>query len=106
MSDAHHEPLPAEYVRRIARLSRLSLTDAQVAEYGARMSAVLGYMDRLRSLDLEGIEPMANVGGTTNRLDEDVPGPTLSNAALMQIAPDKMPPFVKVPKVLGEGGGA
>ncbi|MBX3380173.1 MAG: Asp-tRNA(Asn)/Glu-tRNA(Gln) amidotransferase subunit GatC [Phycisphaeraceae bacterium] len=101
-----HESLSPDYVRRIAKLSRLSLTDEQVAQYGARMSAVLGYMNRLRELNLEGVEPMANVGGTTNRFDEDVPGPTLSNDALMKIAPDTMPPFVKVPKVLGEGGGA
>jgi len=101
-----HEPLSPDYVRRIAKLSRLSLTDEQVEQYGARMSAVLGYMDRLRELNLDDVEPMANVGGTTNRLEDDVPGPTLSNEALMKIAPDTMPPFVKVPKVLGEGGGA
>ncbi len=101
-----HGPLSPDYVRRIAKLSRLSLTDEQVEQYSARMSAVLGYMDRLRELKLDDVEPMANVGGTTNRLDEDTPGPTLSNEALMKIAPDTMPPFVKVPKVLGEGGGA
>jgi len=101
-----HGPLSPDYVRRIAKLSRLSLTDEQVEQYGARMSAVLGYMDRLRELKLDDVEPMANVGGATNRLDEDTPGPTLSNEALMKIAPDTTPPFVKVPKVLGEGGGA
>jgi len=101
-----HGPLSPDYVRRIAKLSRLSLTDEQVEQYGARMSAVLGYMERLRELKLDDVEPMANVGGATNRLDEDTPGPTLSNEALMKIAPDTTPPFVKVPKVLGEGGGA
>lgn len=101
-----HDSLSPDYVRRIAKLARLSLTDAQVAEYGSRMSAVLGYMNRLRELNLDDVEPMANVGGTTNRLDDDVPGPVLSNDALMKIAPETMPPFVKVPKVLGEGGGA
>lgn len=101
-----HEKLSDEYVRKIAKLSRLALTDAQVSEYGARMSAVLGFMDRLRELKLDDVEPMANVGGTTNRLDEDTPRQTLSNDALMKIAPDKMPPFVKVPKVLEEGGGS
>ncbi|MBS0190693.1 MAG: Asp-tRNA(Asn)/Glu-tRNA(Gln) amidotransferase subunit GatC [Phycisphaerales bacterium] len=100
------QTLSNDYVRKVAKLSRLNLTDEQVRQYGAQMSAVLGYMNRLRELDLEGTEPMANVGGTTNRLDEDVPGQTLPNAALMKIAPDSMAPFVKVPKVLGDGGGA
>lgn len=101
-----NESLSPEYVRKVAKLSRLALSDEQVAKYGAQMSAVLGYMERLRELDLRDVEPMANVGGTTNRLDPDEPGKMLPNSALMKIAPETMPPFVKVPKVLGEGGGA
>jgi aspartyl-tRNA(Asn)/glutamyl-tRNA(Gln) amidotransferase subunit C len=98
--------LSAEYVRKVAALSRLALTDAQVEQYRGQLSGVLGYVQRLRELNLDGVEPLANVGGETNRLDDDVPGPTLSNEALMKIAPESMPPFVKVPKVLGDGGGA
>ncbi len=100
------ETLSAEYVRKVARLSRLALSDAQVEQYRAQLSGVLGYVRHLTELDLEGVEPMSNVGGQTNRLGDDVPGPTLANEALMKIAPESMPPFVKVPKVLGEGGGA
>jgi aspartyl-tRNA(Asn)/glutamyl-tRNA(Gln) amidotransferase subunit C len=106
MSADAEKILSAEYVRKVAALSRLALTDAQVAQYRGQLSGVLGYVQRLRELNLDGVEPLANVGGETNRLDDDVPGPTLSNEALMKIAPESMPPFVKVPKVLGDGGGA
>ena len=41
-----------------------------------------------------------------NRLDDDAPGPTLANSDLMRSVPDTMEPFIKVPKVLGEGEGA
>jgi aspartyl-tRNA(Asn)/glutamyl-tRNA(Gln) amidotransferase subunit C len=105
----HHskpQQLSADYVRKVARLSRLALTDAEVADYQVKLSAVVGYVERLRKLDLTGVEPMANVADSTNRLDEDVPGPTLPTEVLLKMAPAAMPPFVKVPKVFEEGGGA
>ena len=49
---------------------------------------------------------MARVGEGANRLDDDAPGPTLANSDLMRSVPDTMEPFIKVPKVLGEGEGA
>lgn len=98
--------LSAEDVRKVAKLARLALTDAQAEEYRSSLSAVLGYVDRLRELGLDGVEPMAHPSDATNRLAEDVPGGTLANEVLMSIAPEKEPPFIRVPKVLGEGGGA
>ena len=100
------EDITPEEVRKVARLSRLSLTDDEVSAYARELGAVLGYVDKLRELDLEGVEPMTHVEDVVNRLDADEPGPTLANETLMEMAPDPMPPFVKVPKVLGDGGGA
>jgi aspartyl-tRNA(Asn)/glutamyl-tRNA(Gln) amidotransferase subunit C len=99
-------PLPEHDVRRIARLARLELTDEQVKAYASRLGAALGYIERLRGLDLEGVEPMTHPLDHTNRMDDDVPGPTLDTEALMKIAPETTPPFVKVPKVLGDEGAA
>jgi aspartyl-tRNA(Asn)/glutamyl-tRNA(Gln) amidotransferase subunit C len=98
--------LSAADVRRVASLARLSLSDAQVEQYRSQISSILWYVHRLSELDLEGIEPLTHASEGVNRLDPDQPGPTLPNAALMGMAPDPMPPFVKVPKVIGEGGGA
>jgi aspartyl-tRNA(Asn)/glutamyl-tRNA(Gln) amidotransferase subunit C len=109
MPSASHPPsqaLSADAVRKVARLSRLALTDQQVEAYRGQLSAVLVYMERLKGLDLSGVEPMSHPIDATNRLDEDVPGPTLPTSALMAMAPDALPPFIKVPKVLGEGAGA
>lgn len=108
MSDhPHPHPISPEAVRKIARLARLAITDQQVETYRTQLSSVLGYIDRLRQLDLTGVEPMANVGDFNNRFGDDIPGPTISNATLMKMAPDGgLEPFIKVPKVLEEGGGA
>lgn len=98
--------LTAEQVRKVAKLSRLALDEAQVEQYRGRLSAVLGYMDRLRKVDLTGVDPLTHIADVVNRLDEDAPGPTLPNETLMKMAPEVMEPFIRVPKVLDEGGGA
>lgn len=96
--------LTLDQVRKVAKLARLAPTDTQAEDYRSRLSAVLGYVERLRALDLSGVEPMAHPMETTNRMGADEPGATtLPNSALMAIAPNTHPPFVKVPKVIGEG---
>lgn len=98
--------LTAEQVRKVAKLSRLALDEAQVEQYRGQLSGVLGYMDRLRQVDLTGVDPLTHIADVVNRLDEDTPGPTLPNETLMKMAPEVMEPFIRVPKVLDEGGGA
>lgn len=98
--------LSAEDVRRVARLARLSVDDAEAERERARLGAVLGYVERLRSLDLEGVSPMAHAGDEVNRLRDDEPGAMLDRAALEAMAPATLEGFVRVPKVLGDGGGA
>ena len=98
--------LSADQVRKVARLSRLAVSNDKVEEYRAKLAAVLGYMERLQELDLSGVEPVTNVAGSLNRLDADTPGPMLPAEALMKMAPESLPPFVKVPKVLDDGSGA
>lgn len=93
-------------VRKVAKLACLEITDAQAEQYRSSLSAVLGYMEGLRSLDLTGVQPMAHPSDATNVLAEDAPEPTLETAALMRMAPDRHEPFIKVPKVLGDSGGA
>ncbi len=93
-------------IRRVARLARLAIPDSDLPAYRRDLSAVIGHFERLSRIDLSNTEPMAAVGGGVNRLAEDQPGPTLSNEVLMRLASQTMPPFVKVPKVLEDGGGA
>lgn len=103
--------LSADEVRRVARLARLAISDEEVERCRDQLSAVLAYVDRLREVDLRGpdgrpIDPLVHVGDATNRLADDTPGATLASASLMRMAPDAMPPYLRVPRVPGGGGGA
>lgn len=109
------EALPVDAVRKVARLSRLALSEEQLRRYAGQLGSVLGYIERLKELELTGVEPMAHPADARNRLDADEPagggeGPErrLGPVELMRLAPTgaTMPPYVKVPKVLGDEGGA
>lgn len=95
-------------MRRVAQLARLALTDEQLEQYRHQLGHVLEYMQRLRTLDLSDVEPMTSPIESFNRLADDVPGPTLSNQQLMELAPEQAhsAPFITVPKVLAGGEGA
>lgn len=123
--------LTPEAVHKLARLARLEVAAVEVGRYQSDLGAVLGWMDTLGELDLAGVEPMtraettavrgvhgqtskisppeqpsAVVPSAKNRLADDVPGPVLANDTVIGLAPAAMPPFFRVPRVLGEGGGA
>jgi aspartyl-tRNA(Asn)/glutamyl-tRNA(Gln) amidotransferase subunit C len=95
-----------DQVRHVARLSRLELTDEQVGHFTTQLSAILDYVSKLEELDVDDVEPMAHALDVTNvlRPDEVIPPMPLDEA--LANAPDKSPPFFKVPKVLGDDSGA
>jgi aspartyl-tRNA(Asn)/glutamyl-tRNA(Gln) amidotransferase subunit C len=101
------EKLTLDETRKVARLSRMALSEEQLAEQSERLGAVLDYIERLRKLDLENVEPLANPAEETNRLRSDEPEEGYPTDVLMSLAPAKSPPFVTTPKPgAGSGGGA
>lgn len=98
--------LTPEVVRKVARLARLAVDETRLESYRQQLGSVLAHINMLRELDLADVEPMAHASDGVNRWDADEPRAGLPNEVLMRLAPDRAPPFVKVPKVLGEGSGA
>ena len=95
-----------EQVRHVARLSRLLLSEDEVAQFGHQLSAVLDYVARLNELDVEGVEPMAHAADLTNVLRDDVPQSGLDVDTALANAPARSTPVFKVPKGLGDSSGA
>lgn len=93
-------------VRHAAKLSRLAITDDEASHFTGQLAAILGYIQKLNELDVEGVKPMPHALDQHNIFREDTPRPGMDNAAALANAPDREGPFFKVPKVLGDGGGA
>lgn len=95
------EPLTIEGVRHVAKLSRLAIPEQDLAPFTTKLSAILGYIEKISQADVSGVEPMAHATGLTNVLREDVVEEPLPVEKVLANAPDSDPPFFKVPKVLG-----
>ncbi len=90
-------------VRRVAKLARLSLNEADVPRLTGQLESILGYVNQISVVDLAGVEPLALALPVHNVLREDVPGPALPLEKVLQNAPETDGPFFAVPKVIGGG---
>ena len=89
-----------DQVRHIATLSRLKLTDAEVATLSDQLSGILDYVDKLNELDTSGVEPTAHVAGVQTVLRGDEPEAPLAVEDALANAPAREQSFYQVPKVL------
>jgi aspartyl-tRNA(Asn)/glutamyl-tRNA(Gln) amidotransferase subunit C len=64
-------------IHHVARLARLTLTDAEAETFGRDLSRVLAHFAALSELDLDGVPPFEHPGPEVAVLRPDVPGPTL-----------------------------
>jgi len=94
--------LTRKEVEAIAHLARLSLTEAELEKYGAQLEAILGYVESLNKLPLEGVEPTTHVSPATDRTRTDNPAPGLTQAEVGAIAPEFRAGSVRVPRILEE----
>jgi aspartyl-tRNA(Asn)/glutamyl-tRNA(Gln) amidotransferase subunit C len=87
-------------VRRIAKLARIRVEDAQVALLQQELNGILGWIEQLNEVDVEGVEPLTGGAQMALRMrkdavtDGDMPDKVLANA------PDRVGSFYAVPKVV------
>jgi aspartyl-tRNA(Asn)/glutamyl-tRNA(Gln) amidotransferase subunit C len=58
--------LTREDILKLAQLARLDLTDDEVEEYCAELSAILQYVEQLASVDVADLQPTNQVTGLEN----------------------------------------
>jgi aspartyl-tRNA(Asn)/glutamyl-tRNA(Gln) amidotransferase subunit C len=93
--------LSRQEVEHIARLARLTLTEAEIVRYQEQLSDILDYAAMLQSVDTSGIAPVTSVlPPKANALRPDQPGETLPKSQLFQNAPDQQDDQFKVPPVM------
>lgn len=64
--------LSREEVLKLAKLSRLSLTEEEVEKFRQEIGDILGYAEQLHAVQLDGVEPTYQVSGLTNQFRQDV----------------------------------
>ena len=91
--------LSIDDVRKVAKLARLDLPEADLARMRQQLSAILSYIDQLNELNTDGVEPLAHPLPVRNVFRPDEPTPSLPPAAALQNAPSKVGDYFGVPAV-------
>jgi aspartyl-tRNA(Asn)/glutamyl-tRNA(Gln) amidotransferase subunit C len=86
-----------EQVLHVARLARLELTEDEVGRMTTEMSKILGHIEKIGELDLEGVPPTSHVVEVTGALRPDVPRPSLAREVALANAPDIADDGFRVP---------
>ena len=90
-----------ETVRRVALLSRLSLTDEEISGYVSQLGKILTYISKLNEIDTEKVSPTSHPLATLkNVYRKDLLKPSLTADQALQNAPSKDGDFIKVPQIL------
>jgi aspartyl-tRNA(Asn)/glutamyl-tRNA(Gln) amidotransferase subunit C len=89
-------------VEHVARLSRLELSEAEKERMRRELDSILAYIDKLRALDTEGVEPTSHAVPMTNVLRPDAPRPSFPQEEMLANAPERSGEFFRVPKIIEE----
>jgi len=87
-------------IKYVAHLARLSLTPEEEARIGAQLGSILGYIEKLKEVDVSGVEPTAHAFPLVNVTRPDVVQPSLSNEEALRNAPAKANGLFIVPKIV------
>lgn len=90
----------ADTVRRIGRLARIRVTEDEVAAYEGELNAILGFVEQLGEVDVEGVEPMNSVTPMQLRRREDTVTDGGYADRIVANAPISEDNFFMVPKVV------
>ena len=87
-------------VKYVAHLARLSLTPDEEQRFGAQLGNVLGYIEKLKEVDVTGVEPTAHAFPLVNVTRPDEMRPSISNEDALRNAPAKANGLFIVPKIV------
>jgi len=100
------EKIDAQQVRKVAKLARLDLTEAEIEQFAGQLSAILEYVEKMNELDTTDVEPLAHCLPISNCFREDVVAESLGTENTLANAPQRDGEFFKVPKILDDSSGA
>ncbi len=87
-------------VKRVARLARLALAEGEAEAMRGELNAILGFVEQLSEVNVDGVEPMTSVQPMAMRQREDIVTDGFNAADIIANAPDRDDGFFTVPKVV------
>jgi aspartyl-tRNA(Asn)/glutamyl-tRNA(Gln) amidotransferase subunit C len=84
----------------VANLARLALSGEEKVRFARQLGDILHYVEKLKGVDVTGVEPMAHASPVFNVWQEDTTQPGLTVDQALRNAPARRQNMVVVPKVV------
>jgi len=85
---------------RVAKLARIRVEEEALPALAAEFNTILGFIEQLGEVDVEGVEPMTGVTPMRLKRREDVVTDGNQQDKILSNAPDAREGFFAVPKVV------
>lgn len=92
--------IDAATVRRIAHLARIAVKDGEVEPLRGEINSILGFIEQLKEVNIDGVEPMTSVTPMQLPMREDIVTDGGNAAKVLANAPQSEEGFFLVPKVM------
>ena len=89
-----------ETVKRVARLARIAVSDAEAEKLRGDLNTILGFVEQLNEVDVTGVEPMTAVVAMKMKTRPDVVTDGGAADSVTANAPTRQEHFFVVPKVV------
>ncbi len=87
-------------IKYVAHLARIALTPDEEKKLSSQLGNILGYIEKLKELDVSNVEPTAHAVPLVNVTRADKTGPSLSQDEALRNAPAKANGLFIVPKIV------
>ncbi len=85
-------------VRKVARLSRIAVPEERLESLASELSAIMGWIEQLNEVDVDGVEPMTSVVEATLPMRDDIVTDGNIQDQILANAPKSEDGFFVVPK--------
>ena len=89
-----------ETAARVARLARIKVEEDRLPALAEEFNAILGFIEQLSEVDVDGVEPMTSVTPMRLKRRDDVVTDGGQQDKVLANAPDAREGFFAVPKVV------
>lgn len=87
-------------IQHLAHLSRLQISEEQVAQYQSDMQRMVAFIEKLQELDTNGVAPLRIMANSNNALRADLVTQSFTASEALKNAPSHDQQYFKVPTVI------
>lgn len=87
-------------VTRVAKLARIGLSAEEAAQISVELGQIVGFVEQLQAVDVEGVEPTDQVTGLVDVMRADEVQPSMDRTELLANAPAQKDGYIVVKRVL------